>query len=211
MVDANASRLIWDQHLFHQHRGPYIGMQRLERKTRRAVGLLALIFALYVAAEVAGPMAIGAYAGRLNDKADGPVQVWQSTGWSCGPAALAWALRLKGMRVTERDVAYLAATTPLHGTTDRGMLRAAHKLGQDAFALHRASWEQLAQAPKPVLADVRLSTILAHMVVVIDIEGDEVRVGDPLLGESWQSREDFRRKWLGSMIIFAQRGTQAVD
>ena len=33
-------------------------------------------------------------AGKLSDDVDGPAEVYQSTGWSCGPAATAWAPRI---------------------------------------------------------------------------------------------------------------------
>ena len=203
----------WDDYVFFERIPLYFAILlllalcwwRLERRRRLALGFLTGLFALFTLGEVGGPVAFPVVAGQLDSATMGPprqsTEVFQSTGWSCGAAALAWALRLKGFPASERQMAELAASTPLRGTKTRGLLRAAHRLGLSAHAYQHAVWEQLLAAPKPVVVDWRLSATLGHMVVLIAIEGDQVTVGDPLQGESGYSKTEFMAHWMHGMLV----------
>jgi hypothetical protein len=173
---------------------------------RVAVATLGVVATLYCVLEVAGPVFLPLVAGQLDASAHGhgayASEVQQSTGWSCAPAALAWALRLQGLPASEREMAQLSATTPLHGTFVRGMLRAAHLRGLPARAVYPASWETVVAAPKPALADWRYNAVTSHMIVVIAIAGDQVTVGDPLGGEVTYSRAEFLARWQRTLVVF---------
>ncbi len=129
------------------------------------------------------------------------VQVTQSTGWTCGPAALAWALQLRGMPVSEKRAAFLSATTPFHGTPDRGVLRAAHRLGVPAHMERGLSYEQLMRLPHPSLVTWHLGGMVMHFVVLICMDEQGVTIGDPMLGEVDYSKEEFLAKWGRSVVV----------
>jgi hypothetical protein len=206
-----AYRLIpWDNVIFFDRLPLYVAIvlllsiciRRLDRRVMRlAASTIAVIFSLYAIAELAAPISLPLFTDQLSPRTDGPPEVIQSTGWSCGAAALAWAARLHGLPVSEREMSEMAVTAPLRGTSNRGMLRALHGVGLDARAAKPASWEQLVAAPKPVLIGWELSATVAHSALVLDVDGEQVCVGDPLAGEMTYSRSEFLDRWMRDMIV----------
>ncbi len=81
------------------------------------------------------------------------------------------------------------------------MLRALHAVGLEASAKRRASWEQLAAAPKPALVGRKLSATVGHVALVLATEGDGVTVGDPLMGEMTYTRNGFLESWDRELIV----------
>ena len=198
-----ALRLIaWDDWVFFERIPLYFAIllllmmciPRLRKVSGRWVACLGALFWVYTVLEVGTPVVMSSWLERLDDSR-GPGQVNQSTGWSCGAAALAWAMRLRGIPASERQMAELALTAPLRGTKMRGMLRAAHRMGVQAEARRGATWEQLVAAPKPALAGWKLSLTVGHVVVVIRVQAEQITVGDPLLGEVKYTRDEFLDRW----------------
>ena len=174
------------------------------RFSRALILSLVVIFGAYALLEVSGPLFMPLYASVLDDTPQtysGHVEVMQSTGWTCGPAALTWALRLKGLPVTERSVAMLTATTPFHGTPSRGELRAAHRLGIAAHLRRNLSWDDLVALPKPAVLSWRLGVGVLHSVALIRIHGDKVTLGDPMLGETDYDKEEFMHRWMRDALV----------
>ena len=208
----------WDDALFFERIPLYaaivlllsVCVRRLERRiVRVGVVTVGVIFSLYAIAEVAAPIPLSLFADRLSAQTDGPAEVTQSTGWSCGAAALAWAARLQGIPASERQMAELAAIAPLRGTSVRGMLRALHRVGLEARATKPASWEDVVAAPKPALIGWKLSRTVAHSALVLDVQGDRVTVGDPLAGRITYSREEFIDGWMRDLIVIGPGGGTA--
>ena len=202
----------WDDVIFFDRLPLYVAIvlllslciQRLERRTMRLlVSVIVAMFSLYAVAEIAAPIPLPFFAQQLSACADGPAEEIQSTGWSCGAAALAWAARLHGIPASERQMAELAVTAPLRGTSTRGLLRALHRVGLDAYAIKPGSWEDVLAASKPSLVSWELSATVGHSVVLLGIDepGDVVLIGDPLLGETQYSREEFLDGWMGDLIV----------
>lgn len=203
LSDLGLRLITWDDYVFFERIPLYLAIllllftchQRLERRVRLLVGIVIGLFGAYAVAEVGAPLPLGLYLNRLDESSTGRPEVHQATGWSCGAAALAWAMRLKGIPASERQMAELAVTAPLRGTKMRGMLRAAHRMGMRAQARRGATWEQLLAAPKPALAGWKLSLTVGHVVVVIRVEDEQATVGDPLLGEVEYSRAELLGRW----------------
>lgn len=175
---------------------------------RRAIGFLMGLLLAYTVVEVVAPAFLPLFARQLSAEATGTgpyaSEVQQSTGWSCGPAALAWALRLQGLPASEREMAVLSATVPLHGTSWPGMFRAARHRGLTATVRCPSTWEQLVQAPKPLLADWRLHGVTSHMLVVIAATPDTVTVGDPLCGKMTYTRDEYMSRWQRGLMTLQE-------
>lgn len=208
-VTTLSLRLIpWDDYVYFERIPLFVAIvmllglcvERVRPRLRLAVSAILLIFVVYTLMEASGPIVLEVQAGKLTDEVDGPAEVYQSTGWSCGPAATAWALRLKGIPTTERECARLSATTPLHGTTTRGTLRALHRHGLRTRVAMRARWEQLVTAPKPALTDTYLGHGTAHLVVVLETDPVHISVGDPAYGQQDYTREEFESVWMRTLI-----------
>jgi hypothetical protein len=175
------------------------------RVSRGTLVCLLILGSGYAFLEVGGPLLLPLYADSLSDSVERPpggeVEVVQSTGWSCGPAALAWALQVKGVSATERQLARLAASTPFHGTGDAGLLRACHRLGRPARILRSLRYEDLQAAAKPCLVTWHLSGMVMHWIVVLKVEPDKVRVGDPMMGQTEYTRAEFERRWMKDALV----------
>jgi Peptidase C39 family len=175
------------------------------RLSRGTILFLLILGGGYGLLEVGGPAFLPVYAGSLSDQVqrlpDGQIEVIQSTGWSCGPAALAWALEEQGLSVTERQLAALAASTPFHGTGDSGMLRACHKLGVPAHLRRELSFDELRALPKPCLVSWHLSGLVMHWIVVLGAGPNKVQVGDPMMGAVDYTRAEFERKWMRDALV----------
>jgi len=140
--------LPWDDLVFFDRMPLYVAIilllaicrARIERDTMRVLVLVvAALFGAYALTEMAAPMWLPLFADELSAETTGPPEVVQSTGWSCGAAALAWAARVEGIPASEWQMAELAVTAPLRGTSLRGMLRALHRVGLPATAC-RGAW-----------------------------------------------------------------------
>lgn len=179
-----------------QHPGRSIG--------RPVIGVLITIFAGYSLLEVSGPAFMGLYMHGLDDttpRTGQAPEVIQSTGWTCGPAALAWAMQDKGVPVSEKHVASLTVTTPFHGTPARGELRAAHKLGVPAYIRRDLEWDDLVALPLPAVITWRMSGVVMHSVALLAVERDRVTIGDPMLGKTDYSREEFLKQWMRDALV----------
>ena len=119
--------------------------------------------------------------GRVGDEWKGRVCV-QTTVSTCGPASMATIYRYLGIRRTEREIArscYSCAS----GTELWYLLRDAR-----AHGLHvsRVRTPELADAPLPSLISVDLGDPHAaragHFMVLLDVHGRQIAVGDPLTG-----------------------------
>lgn len=137
--------------------------------------------------------------GLSTDRAAPPAN--QSTWWSCGSAAtarLAWEM---GQQVSEREAALLADTRPWRGTTSIGMAHALDRLGIPARVIQPATWEQLEAAPKPCLADTRILGSVLHVVTVLAIDGQTVRLYDPMTGDAELTPAEFREEWIHTLVV----------
>lgn len=223
-LTAVSLRLIpWDDAIFFDRLPLYaaivlllsICVRRLEgRLTRIAITTIIAIFSLYAVAEIAAPIPLPLFADQLSARTDGPAEVTQSTGWSCGAAALAWIARIHGIPASERQMAKLAVTAPLRGTSTRGMLRALHRVGLDAHVVKPAAWHDLVAAPKPALIGWELTATVGHSALVLSVDEDReiVEVGDPLSGVMHYERAEFEERWMRDLIVVTPReGTTRAD
>ena len=122
----------------------------------------------------------------------------QTSDYSCGAAAASTLLAQLGIQSDEREMAVRCGTNALAGTDEfavcRGLRR---KLAGTGWAvdLIRSDWESLQRQRLPVMATVKLSFLIDHWVVVLEISDDHVVVGDPLQGKVRRSKQEFLANW----------------
>jgi len=107
---------------------------------------------------------------------------YQTTSYTCAPAAAATMLRLSDVMTDEREMADLCLTREGRGTLDLGLYRGLNVKLREAHAglavrLVRLTYDDLLRAPKPCILRVRLG--LDHIVVVRGTQGDQVEIFDP--------------------------------
>ncbi len=179
-------------------------LRQIPRRTSRALlGTLAAIFATYGLVETGSSVFFSSSIEALDRRTTG-AEVGQTAGWSCGPAALAWAAREKGLPASEYEMARFAAANPLRGTKLAGARRALQLAGRDlgwrVEARKGLSWDELLREPPPFVVGWRMMRIVDHMVAVLAIEPQRALVADPLGGKSWYSREEFMKAWSGDAV-----------
>ncbi|MGO9883097.1 MAG: peptidase domain-containing ABC transporter [Solirubrobacteraceae bacterium] len=114
----------------------------------------------------------------------------------CGAAALAMICRAFGRSVSLTFIRR-AAGTGQTGTTLRGIVRAAEKVGLEARAL-KASKDRLDELPLPAILHWESN----HWIVLYAVEGDRVRVADPARGLRRLKRAEVDEKWSGWCATF---------
>ena len=131
----------------------------------------------------------------------------QTTGFTCGPAAAVTALRQLGIEAQEGKLAITAKCT-LKSTTNELLANAIKKLygkkGIDCSIRNFGSIDQL-KGNCPLIAGIKLSSVIDHYTAVLEVTDDKVIVGDPIAGKKEWSYEDFKKKWFSVGIVLKKR------
>lgn len=121
--------------------------------------------------------------------------VMQSTTYSCGPAALATALRNMGINVTEEELIGLSGTDE-NGTTMFGLIQAAKAKGLIAIGKKLT----LNQLQKNYIVFIMVDGS-PHYSVIKQITNESVSLADPSLGNININISDFNEAFTGNTII----------
>lgn len=128
---------------------------------------------------------------------------FQSTDYTCGPAAAVTALNRLGIDAEEGQLAILSHTSPVIGTLPKCLADALTKKYSDAGLecdfRYFDSIDQLADA-EVTLVVVKDHFLADHCIAVLNVDDDSVEVADPVLGICDISREEFAEKWRFSGI-----------
>jgi hypothetical protein len=122
----------------------------------------------------------------------------QNTGYTCGPAAAVTALRKLGFKADEGEIAILAHTSSATGTPPDILAQTLQeRYGKDGLLSEYRVFKNVAELRDvvPFLAVIKFNIMLDHYVTVLDVNNDEVTVGDPLLGLTKLSDAEFEDKW----------------
>ena len=120
-----------------------------------------------------------------------PPHVYQLDEMDCGAACLAMVTRYFGKAVSLPWIRELVHTST-DGTSLLGIARGAEELGL-AVRTVRASKSKLDRLPLPSVVHWEGN----HWVVLYDVDGRTVRVGDPARGVRKLPRKEFLEKWTG--------------
>lgn len=126
--------------------------------------------------------------------------VRQTTNFTCGPAALATLITLKGGSAEEMEVADLAGTTQEDGTTLLGLKKAAEQLGYKA-TVKKWSASRLSSASLPVLIHDKKEDETEHYSVVQSFSENEVEIADTIAGNITMDLVDFNTFYSGKALV----------
>jgi predicted double-glycine peptidase len=123
---------------------------------------------------------------------------FQSTNFTCGPAAAVTALRRLGLTAQEGEIAILAHTSPAIGTLPWSLYKAIknqyNAQGIDCELRRFDSVKQLNEADA-TLAIVKDAFLVDHCVAVLEVDKDSVTIADPVLGRQKLSHKAFESMW----------------
>ncbi len=138
---------------------------------------------------------------------------FQSTNYTCGPAAAVTALGRLGLSAEEGEIAILSHASPVAGTLPACLSSALQRrygpLGLKCQYRHFDSIEQLRNAGV-TLAMVRDSFLLDHCLAVLEVSDQTITVGDPLAGTMLMSHEQFEKIWRFSGIVLERKRNQSI-
>jgi hypothetical protein len=139
----------------------------------------------------------------LKTRIDSQGICFQSTDYTCGPAAAVTALNQFGIKADEGQLAILAHTSPVIGTLPKCLADALTKQyadnGIDCDFRFFDSIDQLRDADV-TLAVVKDHFLADHCIAVLNVDDETVTVADPVLGKCVISRKDFADEWRFSGI-----------
>ncbi|MHC4728035.1 MAG: cysteine peptidase family C39 domain-containing protein, partial [Planctomycetota bacterium] len=138
---------------------------------------------------------------------------FQSTDYTCGPAAAVTALGKLGLPAEEGEIAVLSHTSPVAGTLPDCLSSALQNrygaAGLRCKYRHFDSIEQLKKAGI-TLAMVRNSFLLDHCLAVLKVSDNAITVADPVAGMMSISHEQFRKIWRFSGIVLERDRSQSI-
>ncbi|MHC4720676.1 MAG: cysteine peptidase family C39 domain-containing protein [Planctomycetota bacterium] len=128
---------------------------------------------------------------------------YQTTNYTCAPAAAVTALRRLGLPASEGEIAVLAHTSPMAGTLPWCLSDAlGRRYGADGLKCQYRRFDSVNQLKDAdvTLAVVKDMFLLDHCVAVLEVCDRMVTVADPVLGESSMSHAEFEQVWRFSGI-----------
>jgi len=188
---------------------------RLPRKWER-IAITAVMFALVVYFSVL-PFLVPAFV--KNQLAELPTHIslngvcFQTTSYTCAPAASVTALKTLGLPAREGEIAVLAHSTPLTGTLPRCLCSALKKRyaadGLQCRYRRFRSVNELKDADA-TLAVVKDSLFGDHCVAVLDVSDRTVTVADPVTGKQLMTHSQFEKVWRFAGIILTRNSPHSI-
>ena len=138
---------------------------------------------------------------------------FQTTDYTCGPAAAVTALGKLGLSASEGEIAVLSHSSPVAGTLP-ACLRAAlqNRYGADGLKSQYRHFDSIAQLRNAgiTLAVVRDAFLSDHCVTVLEVSDRMVTIADPVFGRTLMSHEQFEKIWRFSGIVLKRDPMQSI-
>ncbi len=184
-------------------------LSRLPYKVERAaVWVLMLLFVTgFSVLPFLMPALIRDNLAGIETKVDANGICYQTTSYTCGPAAAVTALRKLGFPAQEGEIAVLARTNPLTGTLLWTLYSALkQRYADQGLQCRFRTFDSIAQLKGAgiTLVSIREATLLDHCVAVLDVSDTLVTIADPVTGIEVLSHGQFERKWHSCGIVISR-------
>ena len=149
----------------------------------------------------------------IKTKIDANGVCYQSTAYTCAPAAAVTALLRLGLPAQEGELAILAHTSPVAGTLPTCLKQALEtRYGSFGLRCHYRPFTSVSQLNNEgiTLAVVRDSLMTDHCVAVLDVSGETVTLADPVMGKTLISRHEFEKIWRFTGIVLRRDNTRSI-
>jgi len=190
-------------------------LSRLPRRSERLIvcAVMVVVVAWFSVMPFLVPALIQDELSNLPTRVDSQGVCFQSTAFTCAPAAAVTVLRRLGLPAHEGEIAILAHTSPVAGTLP-GCLKTAlqNRYGDAGLKCeyrHFDSMEQLKDAGL-TLAVIKDSFLTDHCVAVLDVSDETVTLADPVLGEMRMSRRQFEKLWRFTGVVVKRDSLESI-
>ena len=180
-------------------------LSRLPRKGEKLmVWVLMVVFvACFSVSPFLVPALIKDRLSNLKTRVDANGICYQTTNYTCAPAAAVTALRKLGLPAYEGELAVLSHSSPVLGTLP-GCLNTAlqNRYGADGLKTQYRRFDSVAQLKNAgiTLVAVRDAFLLDHCVAVLEVSDQTVTIADPVWGRQLMSVKQFEKIWRFSGI-----------
>lgn len=190
-------------------------LSRLPRKIEKlAVCILMVVVVVWFSIlPFLVPAIIKNHLSTLPTRMDSSGVCFQTTDYTCGPAAAVTALAKLGLSASEGEIAILSHTSPIIGTIPDCLSRALqNRYGPEGLQCRYRSFNSVDQLKdNPVtLAVVKDRFLLDHCVAVLKVSDYTVVLADPVFGKVSMSREQFEKVWRFSGIVLKRNSTPSI-
>ncbi len=195
--------------------GLTVTMSRLHRKYERLLVwmLMAVVVTWFSVLPFLVPILIKNHLLNLKTRLNSNGICFQSTDYTCGPAAAVTALRKLGLSAEEGEIAVLSHTSPVAGTLP-SCLRSAlqNRYGHAGLKCQYRRFNSIEQLRNTgiTLAIVRETFLLDHCLAVLEVSDHTVTVADPAAGTRMMSHQQFEKVWRFSGIVLERDHARSI-
>lgn len=135
---------------------------------------------------------------------------FQSTDYTCGPAAAVTALRRLGLSANEGEIAVLSYSSPISGTLPTCLSTALQRrYGTEGLKCKYRYFDSINQLKDAgiTLAVVKDGLINNHCVTILGVSDYIITIADPVVGRRLMSYEQFEKVWRFSGIVLKRDST----
>jgi hypothetical protein len=156
------------------------------------------------------PALIEGRLANLTTRLDSNGICFQTTDYTCAPAAAVTALRKLGLPAQEGEIAILSHTSPVTGTLP-GCLQAAlqNRYSDEGLRCQYRRFDSIAQLKDAglTLAVVKSAFLSDHCIAVLEVSDRMITVADPVAGKRSLSHKQFEEIWRFSGIVLKRDST----
>jgi len=190
-------------------------LSRLPRKREKIAtcSLMAMVVIWSSILPFLVPALIKDHLSNLRTRVDFNGVCFQTTDYTCGPAAAVTALRKLGLPAHEGEIAVLSHTSPVAGTFPRCLSTALqNRYASDGLKCQYRHFDSLGQlkAAGLTLAIVRDKLLSDHCVAVLEVSDRTVSIADPVVGRRLMSHKQFEKIWRFSGIVLKRDCTESI-
>ena len=195
--------------------GLTVPLSRLPRKCERILVciLMAVVVTWVSVLPFLVPALIKNHLSNIKTRLNSNGICFQTTDYTCGPAAAVTALGRLGLSAHEGEIAVLSHTSPVAGTLPACLSSALQRrygpVGLKCRYRRFDSIEQLRNAGL-TLAMVKDAFLLDHCLAVLEVSDNTITVADPVAGTMLMSHEQFEKIWRFSGIVLERDQTQSI-
>ncbi len=178
-----------------------------QRQTRLFVSVLIVVLSALSLIPFLAPAFNRAYLAGLKTRIDPDGVCRQSNDYTCGPAAAVTALRKLGLPAEEGQIAIWSHTSALTGTEPAVLAQALKRhYTLDGLSVTYRAFRDLDDLRKAGLAIVvmKFNALVDHCVTVLDLQTNQVLVGDPLKGLTTVPLKQFQDNWRSVGIVLSR-------
>jgi len=175
--------------------------------------LMAIVVTWFSVLPFLVPALIKVHLSNIKTTLDSNGICFQTTDYTCGPAAAVTALRQLGLDAKEGEIAMLSHSTPVTGTLPRCLYTAIqNRYRADGLKCQYRRFSSLAELREAgiTLAVVRDSFLSDHCVAVLGVSDKMVTIADPVIGRMLMSHKQFEKIWRFSGIVLKRDSTQNI-